>query len=104
MKFVLLTIMIALCLVLTSCAENMANRTETALVKADTGFIKIHGNTANISVFINDVQQSLIYKKNIAIMEIPSGTYNISIQRDGRKIIDQKIAVSAGNTTEVKVP
>ncbi len=89
-------------LLLCSCSVTKINNSST--VKADLGYIHITGNVEGISVYINNVEQVLVYKHNSALIQVPAGNYELKITRANSTLVDQKIIVSISNTTEVIVP
>ena len=86
-------------LLISSCAYN-----EGIIQKDNTAYLKLTGNTDNISMQIDDGEiNQLIEISDNTIYEIQPGTHIITVRRNSEIIVKRKLYFDNQITTEVNV-
>lgn len=99
MKLAINCVMILVFFLLTNCAYN-----EGVIQKDNTAYLKLTGNTENISLQIDDGKEiQLTEILDNTVYEIEPGTHVITIRRYSEIIVQRKLYFDNQITKEVKV-
>lgn len=97
MKLILTTFILSLLLI--SCGGY-----RTSIVEKDnSGFLKFTGNTANVTITLNDEDEFSLDPKT-ELYKVNPGQYNLKAYRDNILLIDRIIIVEKQTTNEIEVP
>ena len=96
-------VLISMILTLTqSCAYK-----QTISTGSSTAYLSFNGNFENAIVVIdNETEISLMgySNKKEVLFEVSPGKHNISIMREGKRIVNRDVLLGAGVKTEINVP
>jgi hypothetical protein len=99
MKFVVKFFIILVLFLLTNCAYN-----EGVIQKDNTSYLKLTGDTKNISLQIDDGKEiQLTEILDNTVYEIEPGTHVITVRRNSEIIVQRKLYFDNQITKEVKV-
>ncbi|MDP2174151.1 MAG: hypothetical protein Q8M98_06810 [Candidatus Cloacimonadaceae bacterium] len=84
---------------LSACSVSQMNQGANA--KEGYGYLKISGNTDNISLSLNG---QTVQSVPVMLYELKGGSYNLVVTSGGDVILRRLVLISASLTTEVIVP
>lgn len=95
-------LVITLLLLLNACS--ISKQSTSSAMKADYGTLRLVGKPTGRVVRLEGKVVFLNPKKQLNLIELKSGTYNLEISSGGTVLLSQKLFIVNGQTNEVLMP
>lgn len=94
-----------ICLFLIVFSLQACGYTEGTLQRSEKSYLQFTGNTAHISVQIDDRQPFTVAGSAAkSLYQVPPGKHSLKVYRDGRLVVDRILLLDNQTTMEVQIP
>lgn len=84
-----------------NCGAGVVNQITSSMLQADRGAIKINATVTGAQVMLGLTVIGLTHDNPIVIKDLPLGSYQIKIEKEGYKPWSRKVAIEGGRTVDV---